>query len=765
VARNRFTSLARRRGAFVLSLALFSIFANALLAGSLTPPGAPAPTMRSLDEIAPGKSAKSLPFVVDASGPVICVANLGSSGQDGITINADNVVLDLGGFTLTGPGSGSQASAVTILNNHRNIVIKNGSITGWGTAISCPGQGNDTDLYLSDIKVSSCGANAPAISCARGKLASVVVMGAPGGGVAVRGSSSSDSSFEMSDCKISLCSSSGLSIAPVGSHHCIVSVLSCDFVSNGVGISCTDGDHAVDVAMTIRASNIGSSGQDGVLCSMSNSGSSLVSFCDGSVFTGNTGSGMKVSMSDFSVMKSHSSSCSFSRNGGSGLSFVLGGTGRCSIENEGTDCDDNMGNGFSSVCALRGPRQTVSLDCSFSHNGASGVSIQSPPSSSGGGTGVIAMEDSLESRRCTCSGNTLDGMLFSGAGFTLSDCVTEENGSHGMDMDSDGDGLMESCKSSGNGGNGYYVKHVSNVKWNECVAGSNGACGILIALDVAGKDGCSLTGCSSSNNGQDGVSITDGLSITLQDVSCSGNGGDGFRFKHPDLIKQRTCSSSGNLGCGFRAELDGSSKDAAKLEMCDGSHNALDGFRITDADLADLTDITSHDNGGCGYWIKDSFDKGKCSFERCAATSNGSTGIVCACTHLRMHKPQCVTNAAGGMYVSCPNGACIEGAVADGNTSHGLEIDGSRFQMCDSQLTGNTGDGLHVSSGTGGSVCRNLACANFENGLYFATGGHTVHDNSGNGNESSFYKSLTQNDVAPQTPAATATSPVTNIVY
>src|SRR5215469_10506728 len=73
--------------------------------GSLTPPGAPAPTMKSLDQIEARTPISSLPFTIGSSGSYYLAASLtGSGGNDGITVNADDVTVDLNGFALISGG-------------------------------------------------------------------------------------------------------------------------------------------------------------------------------------------------------------------------------------------------------------------------------------------------------------------------------------------------------------------------------------------------------------------------------------------------------------------------------------------------------------------------------------------------------------------------------------------------------------------------------------------------------------------------------------
>ncbi len=110
---------------------LLSLTTAAFPQGSLTPPGAPAPTMKTLDQVEPRTLIKALPFTTAAGGSYYFTASLtGISGQNGITVAASNVTIDLNGFELIGAGAGT---GIFINGGISNVTIRNGTIRNWGS--------------------------------------------------------------------------------------------------------------------------------------------------------------------------------------------------------------------------------------------------------------------------------------------------------------------------------------------------------------------------------------------------------------------------------------------------------------------------------------------------------------------------------------------------------------------------------------------------------------------------------------------------------
>ncbi len=118
----------------------------ALAQGTLTPPSAPAPTMKSLDQIdthvdtaaaakripinavtTPGNSAST--YVITQPGSYYLTGNLnGDFNEDGLDINTDDVTVDLNGFAVIG----AVISNVGIYSNNNNVAVRNGTVRSWG---------------------------------------------------------------------------------------------------------------------------------------------------------------------------------------------------------------------------------------------------------------------------------------------------------------------------------------------------------------------------------------------------------------------------------------------------------------------------------------------------------------------------------------------------------------------------------------------------------------------------------------------------------
>ncbi len=160
-----------------LGAAFLSVFvASIVTAGPLDPPAGP---IQSTEAVLLNQQDITLPYTISEPGLYRLTSDLVVPSfpvpRDGLWIAADNVTIDLNGFTLkneNGTGNGIAPAPPDSTVTYANLTIKNGTIDNWFSGVdSAVSSGLRTailgDVHLESIVIRECGFGAELRSGAR----------------------------------------------------------------------------------------------------------------------------------------------------------------------------------------------------------------------------------------------------------------------------------------------------------------------------------------------------------------------------------------------------------------------------------------------------------------------------------------------------------------------------------------------------------------------------------------------------------------------
>lgn len=295
--------------------------------GSLTPPGDPAPTMKTLAQVEPRTPIDAAPYAIEQPGSYYLATNLTCTNGNGVTISADAVTLDLEGYAIFGPGNQPLSKGIWVSGAGgaplHGVVVRNGTVGRFGTGVhaeQCQGGrfehlailNNQGKGLVLEGSGGACNGNA-IVRCAIGANGDV--------GVYFRAAAGRCEGNRLADCVVQSNESHGVELSAPYSGRCAGNlVLDCAIAGNG--------GHGLWL--------------DGIDGRCEGNG---IARC---VFLRNDGDGISTAVADGAANGNLFSGCRVNGNGGDGL----------------------MLDGFNGVCA-----GNLVADCGFGENGDAEIQL------------------------------------------------------------------------------------------------------------------------------------------------------------------------------------------------------------------------------------------------------------------------------------------------------------------------------------------------------------------------------------------------------
>jgi hypothetical protein len=455
---------------------------------SLTPPGAPTPTMKTLDQVKPGipidpsKAGFTTPYNITTPGNYYLAGNISVTSGDAIGINAVGVTVDLNGFTISSSNSAKTGTAI-LISGGSDISIKNGHITGTvtnpvqftgsGFANGIFNPGGAVDVRVSGMSIFGCfssGINVGNAGTVESSKVSTINGGGISAGVISRCTATTCSQTALSGTTVS--DSSGDTIAGLTVHNCAGGTISGNAVENCSASGAINTQLATNCQVSTNSSSTALTAQVAINCIASNSGGGPAFTISGSAANcfASTPSGTAFSLSNYGSL-----------TGCQGDGAIVAGTG-CTI----SSCQVFSGPG---ITGGTGSNVTGCAVYSAAGNGITvggGSSVTNCAVTSSNGNGIV-LGDHSTAQNCVASGNSGDGIT-----------VTVECS-------------VLNCNASTNTGNGIHL--LGNANSNNRIDGNNASNNTAIGILQHGGPDLIVRNLARSNGSGTNYSPSSGTSV------------------------------------------------------------------------------------------------------------------------------------------------------------------------------------------------------------------------------------------------------------
>jgi len=683
---------------------LFTVFGAAQIfaQGSLTPPGAPAATMKTLTEIEPRTAITSLPYTIAASGSYYLTASLTGTATNGITITADSVTLNLNGFALIG----ISGSLDGIHSSGKNTVIRNGIVENW------EGQGiNGLQPSIIVENVQACGNGVNGITGSNyavirqcntysNGLSGIQVKDGSYVSDCISHDNLQDGVSAASDCRITdvICRKNGDDGISSGAGSLISG---CSVISNMYGVYSKEENK-------IFIENCISRGNTDFGIAVRNE--SKVIGCT-VIYNGNTGI--------ISASKCEVSRCTATHNNGYGIT-----TGTNSKLSDNLCIENGI---LYNVAGIYADTDTL-VENNTVYNSSKGLEINGSGNHLIGNTVKgntdnydIAAGNQLELLLCEIP-ETLDWPCSVKLAGTLKSSVTNQNGitvnSDNVTIDMAGHALIGPGTGETTGiyqDLGLRNLHVYNGKLVNWGGNTPGAAGIHTGIN------CQLENIQASTNGYYGIHAY--LNSTISGCAADYNGNAGFMVYNCVVID------------------------------CTANHNKNDGISGSDNIISDcMTDHNQHEG------INSYFS----AISGCVANNNKNNGINGQTASVIS---DCTVNYNGYIGISAGDNSTVSGCTATYNEDYNISA-GSSCHISGNTCSGTGGNRVGIEVYGKRTRIESNHIANNTWGIKVDDTDNIIMCNTCTGNTSNNYSIVSGNQVGPiSTNIVTATSPWANFSF